>query len=505
VGRCQGGAGAEATITDATTEDSIRIEWDRSGGAHRPGEALTGHVVVDPVDGASCRSIRLLRFWRTHGRGNEDTGGLSSVEIHEGPLLGPGPHRIPFSLETPDGPLSYRGALLAVDHYLEARLERSAGVAAVDTRKYVLEPGATALTPDPHLITVTGSRARRGTGCRIGLGAFCLLFGLVTLPLGIVGIVLGAVLLFPVVRRGLAGSKLGEVTSRLDHPLVQPGEAVRVEVRMDPLKRRTINGVSATIRGREVCVSGHDRDREVRTHEVHSRVVALSGPRSVAAGEATVLSAEIPVPDSQAWTFSSDHNEVTWDLTIHVDIPSWPDWYEEHKLVLWPWPLLSADDPEDEPVEDEPGRAVVERELVGLLETLGHTGSPAPPPAESSDDEPTSELATSVRAALEAGSLGGDRSRLIREMKGRSFIFGLEVDHFRSTFGSGPDAGYRRGRTVTGTVYGTDVQVVVRFPESQNAEIDALAPGSIRKVRGSVVDWEKLSGRPVLHASLGGK
>lgn len=488
MGRRPESAGAEATIEGDDTEGAIRIELDHSGSTYRPGEALTGHVMVDDADGASCSSVRLARFWRTHGHGDEDTGGASSVELHSGPLDGPGAHRIPFTLRAPPGPLTYRGALLTVDHCLEARLERSAGVAAVATAGYTLEPGATPIPPDPHLITVTGSRARRGTGCRIGFGALCILFGLVTLPLGIVIMALGVVLLFPVVRRGLAGSKLGEVTSRLGDPLVQPGGSVRVEVRMDPLKRRTVNGVSATIRGREICVSGHDRDREVREHEVYSRAVTLSGSRSLAAGEATVLTAEIPVPDSDAWTFSSEHNEVTWDLTVRVDIPSWPDWYEEHKLVFWPWPPSRTVEP-----GRSPRRSALEHELAGLLEKVEATREGPILPG----------LVERVRAVREAAALGGQRNRLVRHLIGERFTFDLEVGRVQRTFGSGPDAAYRKGRTVTGVVHGTDVQVVVRFPDERNAQIEALSRGSVQKVVGAVVDWERLSGQPVLHAGRG--
>lgn len=532
--------------------DTLRIEFDRRDRTYRSGEPVRGTLVIHSERGESCGKVHLLRFWRTHGRGNLDRGDRQGILLHEGPLEGPPPYRVPFEFEAPGGPFTYHGTLLNIDHYVEARVDIPGLFDPGVPEEYVLLPGSEIDPPHPDLLKVTGTKSSRGRGCRVVVGALFILFGFFTLPFGLILIIPGLFLTFPGLRRALAGAKIGEVTSTPLKMVVRPGHTVEVRARLDPKKDRTINAATAVLRGREIVISGKGSDRRVHMHEVYSREVALSGSRELTAGKRATLEAEIELPDDAPYTFTSKHNEVAWDVRVSVDIPSWPDWHEEHKLVVWPAPTDEGAPADRIPEADELAAALPasagprarpsrEPEAAVLPEPSRTDDGPAAPERPLREDDPPVDreavdsgvstpadaeaspteragagaakeeaarppspgepsFASAVTTILEEKSFGGRRNPLIRELVGSRHTFELEVDLVKHTFGAGPDPTYRHGRTVTGSVAGTEIDVEVRFPADRNDEIDGLRRGAIHPVTATVVDWEKLSEKPVLEA-----
>ena len=101
----------------------LRIELD-GGRTYHPGDTVRGEVVVEVNARCECESLTLTREWRTHGRGNRDTGGEESTVIYRGTWYPGETHRYPFETTLPaDGPLSYRGHYRNVDWYLSARAD----------------------------------------------------------------------------------------------------------------------------------------------------------------------------------------------------------------------------------------------------------------------------------------------------------------------------------------------------------------------------------------------
>lgn len=94
--------------------------------------------------------------------------------------------------------------------------------------------------------------------------------------------------------------------------------------------------------------------------------------------------------------------------------------------------------------------------------------------------------------------IGGSRQDRIRELVGGDYTFALVVRENRQSFGV--PVGYRGGRTLVGTVADTDVSVEVRLPPSRNAETRGLSRGDRIRVSGTVVEWQKLDGRPLVEA-----
>ncbi len=114
----------------------------------------------------------------------------------------------------------------------------------------------------------------------------------------------------------------------------------------------------------------------------------------------------------------------------------------------------------------------------------------------------TPSLAESVQAIREEEIFGGNRNRLIKSLLGRLVSFDLTVARVERTFAMYSDAAYRNGRTLTGTVPETGMEVRVWFPEAQNEVMDALETGSIHPITGTVAEFDRLNSRPTIRAEV---
>jgi hypothetical protein len=125
------------------------------------------------------------------------------------------------------------------------------------------------------------------------------------------------------------------------------------------------------------------------------------------------------------------------------------------------------------------------------LETQADTG----PPSES-----RLPLAEAVQAIRAADIITGSRDRLIESLMGKGFSFELTVMDVERTIAMFSDPDFRDGRTVTGTIDGTAVEVSVLWPSILNDEVDAFNRGSSYPVQGTVASWARLRLRPIIRA-----
>jgi hypothetical protein len=126
---------------------------------------------------------------------------------------------------------------------------------------------------------------------------------------------------------------------------------------------------------------------------------------------------------------------------------------------------------------------------------------PVPPPVSPDPStEPYLDLSAAVAAILNEDALSGSRKPLIEALLGEPVLFHLEIEKVERTFGRFSDAGYRNGRTVPGTIAGTEILVCVWYPEAQNEEVDSYDKGSTYLVEGTVEEWDTLRKRPNIRA-----
>src|SRR5689334_7308514 len=100
------------------------IQTEKDGPDCTPGEVIRGRVRATlgehPV---KCRALTLRHEWRTHGRGNQRSGTSASVTLFEGDWAAGERQEYPFELKVPNGPATYHGHFLNVDHYLVAEAD----------------------------------------------------------------------------------------------------------------------------------------------------------------------------------------------------------------------------------------------------------------------------------------------------------------------------------------------------------------------------------------------
>lgn len=509
--------------------DAIRIEFDRTDRTYRPGDIVRGRILLETDRGDRCKGIVVRRFWRTHGKGNKDGQEPHEYHLHWGALSQGLHHEFEFEFATPEGPFTYRGHLLNVDHYVEVQVDIPWARDPKESEEFILLPGPVTRPPPFSLVEASEKgTVRVGRGCRGALGVVLMLVGIASLPFGLLFMGIGLFLLFPLLKNYLAGDRLGRVSAFLDPTTAVPGQTVDASIRVEPKKTAQINSASVELRAREICVSGSGTSKTTHRHTVFSNIWPISGPGEVMAGAPTVLTAAVPIPEEAGFSFASPNNKLLWEAILRIDIPSWPDWKKAYPLVVWPpvgeievdpdlreLPVGYADsaartvsmapEPELSPEPDSSGEAelplpepVLDHELGAGFELPAETDTlPASPP----EPQPTiPEFAATIQAILEVDVFRGERDRHIKELMGTACRFPLEVLRVERTFAMYSDADYRNGRTIQGTVAGSDLEVSVWFPESRNEEIEGYETGDRIEVSGIVAEWDRLRNAPKIKA-----
>jgi hypothetical protein len=527
----------------------LRIKFGRPDRTYKVGERVTGWVMIQSRRGVECKSIRIRRFWRTHGKGNEDKGDAAGTTLHRGPLPDSGPHLFEFDFPAPAGPFTYRGSYLNVDQYVEARVDLPFARDPTVREEYVLLPGKPA-APPPMLLDMPENPIA-GVVTPLGgfLGIAAVIIGLSLLltanPAGF-GFMLVAVVLFLPILKKKANARLGKSASaRLTSVVVGPGEDVGVEVVVRPPKPVQLNRAVVELTAREICVSGSGSNRRTHRLTVYSGGTSLAGAMVLEGGVAKLLNGSLRIPDDAPPSFKGSANKLLWEAEVRLDIPSWPDWVKKIPLVVWPGedrlgaggevealPRAGEEAFEETPsVRREPGFPEPEAHVTGPPPWLVEADSyrepeeagdeDAAPEEVSKAEEPMpatdfvpaapreapprpvaaeSELPALVRAINEAGIFGKERDRLIKDLLGKLFEFTLEVQRVDRTIGMYTEADFRDGLTVTGVLAGSDLAVAVYFPNDRNDEVKGWMPGSVRSVRAEVNDWDRLRKRPELLA-----
>lgn len=123
---------------------------------------------------------------------------------------------------------------------------------------------------------------------------------------------LPAYLVYRVLRTPLAEQKVGQVDIGLSDERVAPGEQITSTVTLEPDGSVHLDELTIRLHGYEEVV-GRDR-----------RVPGDDG------------SPQMAIPDQPLYSFDADDNNVNWELNVHVDVPSWPDWNHTEPMLVRP-------------------------------------------------------------------------------------------------------------------------------------------------------------------------
>lgn len=530
----------------------LRIDFDRTDRRFRGGEEVTGTVTVQVNEDADCNGIILEHFWQTHGRGNSATGPKLATELYRGPLRAGQSLKYPFQVTAPIGPPTYHGTYLNVDHYLMVRVRIPWAIDPRAKEEYVLLPSG-AEYGNLRVTSPTGLINKQTlTGLGVPAGVAMILAGVFFFPCGLVLVPFGLLVLLFGVRKKLAEKKIGKVALSLGSLRVAPGGQLPLRLMFTPRHTSRLNGITAKLVGSEKCVSGSGTNKTTHTHKFFERTVVLVPECEVTAGRPIRVAGIVPIPETNAYSFHATDNDVLWELEVRVDIPMWPDWTDKRTVVVRP--AIGAEAVEVTVVEEPPvpaarssepsippfaapldryepvtkgapepapptdvasteaaasiGAAPVPEEVSEPLQDQP-TEPPPPPTQEPAEPEAPVEEAPPAPQALptdpglveivgrivSADRYSRDREQIIEENSETAFDCEIEVARSERTYSYIPDERFRKGRTVTGKLHGTDCEVSVQLVEARNGEIDGLDPGSLLHAKCRPLKWNTIYDR----------
>lgn len=157
-----------------------------------------------------------------------------------------------------------------------------------------------------------------------------------------------------------------------------------------------------------------------------------------------------------------------------------------------PFETKPAPPPQRLPFEDPPPKPATKPVVAAEPAPAPKPAAPAPAPKPSKPADP--RHAQLQRLADRA--LGyRDRQEILRSLSESDMDLRVAVRSTEDSRAIGLPSHYLRGRTLIGMV--GQVEVSVRFPDSENARIDAMAPGDVVAVQATLHDFDNFYRRAV--------
>lgn len=363
----------------------LRMVLDRTDGAFRAGEEVTGSVEVKTDGHVRCDGLDVALTWATRGKGDRASESPARVRLFEGDWGPLHPQRYPFRLQLPNGPQSYDGHYLSVGWQVRAKAdipwkldpkaevdirvgppaERSDPGAVEWPRLDELEdvtPGLAAeLDADDLPPGVRVIRPNSPLGCVIlaVIAAVLLLtvgpwvlFGLVAGGVAIASVLAGdwgqawglLFLIFPALILGipaylyfkhrLVKSVFGDVSCEVEPVLLWSGDSTCVRVAFTPRKEVAYLGAALGLRAVERVTRGSGTSSRTFTHTVHEAKERVDGARRLAVGERVEIEAEVRVPEGGPPSFHATRNHLEWTVELALEVDRWPDWEKRRTLVV---------------------------------------------------------------------------------------------------------------------------------------------------------------------------
>jgi len=303
---------------------------------HMAGEPISGTVVVSCEKETTCSALVVRCLWKTHGRGNVETGDVDQKTLFEGTWQAGQKLSYPFRLDTARWPPTYYGTYVNVSHYIVAQAQIPW---TRDPKEQVEFPLIATTAPADLKPTVAKSATSNSSWLwwivgpvilSIVLAGFATIM-LVFLPL--IAIIGGGIWFF---REVLPRRITGPVTCELADLYVVGGDTLRGTLSFTPQRASVIDGIVWTVKCEEECSSGSGSDRKTYRHVKLSETVRVSERRQLAPGVAQSSEFQFTLPTQVAPSLKFSDNHIKWNVEARIEIPRWPDWTKVFELVVSP-------------------------------------------------------------------------------------------------------------------------------------------------------------------------
>lgn len=482
----------------------IRIEFDRTDRTFFGGEMVTGRVHLRVNESVKSNGITLTHQWRTHGRGNVTSGPKEKIELEAARSYSPGEeYQLPFSLSSATHPITYHGTMINLDHYVSVQMDVPWAFNPKAEEEYVLNPGE---APEGFVGSRDAPIKLTPPAATSSLILKVFLFVILGIILAVVAVF--AMFLLPIIliiaafiwfRRMALARRLGDVQLSIPHIVVAPGEQWTARVQFQARKQFRINSIGLTLLGKESATSGSGTNSTTHTHKILEQKLTVRANDMLTAGELISEEFSFAFPTTDAYSLELSDNRIHWTAEVRIDIPLFPDWSKTHPLQVIPASFL-------ENVRNVP----LETSAIGdSSSTRTSTATVAVPMAafvpsesdfdeapESASPEMSADLIQLVQAIAVAPRHGNERAEIVASADSQIFDAVIMIDRVTSLMGAASsDPRYEYGKSVTGTIDGTDQAIQIVTPESQNNEIDDLRRGDVWQTQILLVDWDSLYNR----------
>ncbi len=499
----------------------ISITFDRGNRVYIGGETVRGNVTVVVHEDTKCKGVSLTHCWRTHGRGNSDQGPSEVIALTEPQLLMAGEQlEFPFSVVAPKHPVTYRGHLTNVDHYIRVDVDVPWARDPWAEEEYVLLPGeppAQFTGARDQLISLTDPPASMGWISKTVISVIAIVFvGLLAFFAMILLPFIAAIGVYLWVRTTALSSRLGTVEASMPHRLVAPQEQWPVSLRFTARKSFSINSITVELKGIESATSGSGSNRQTHTHTLISEKQILREGGLLTAGEVVDISTTLLFPSTRAYSFERPDNNIKWTAEIRIDIPRFPDWTKLEALQVVPIeflgeqarlsdesvgagkttshdiPVARSNSSDKDSVEfdsvqfdDEPFETAKASNGTGETKADQHHSMPIP-----------ASMVDLIRQLDSVNRNNNLRQEIINRVSGMPLDVSVIVDRVVTSIGAAMLAEeYSNGKTVTGEVEGTQQKIQVLTPENLNAELDSFRRGDVWATTVMITGWDTLYNR----------
>jgi len=485
---------------------SFRITFDRPDRRYAGGDTVRGSIQILVNSPINSKGIWFTHCWRAHGIGNQHEHTLKTTQLAEPELLQPGQElNFDFSVTAPLQPLTQRGSLFTVDHYVQVHIAVAWATDPSGEEDYLLEAGGVpdnlpvsrqkiTLGPSWQSPSQTSSTVAGFIGCLI-LSLFLFVFGVffVSEPMIPVGLlILGlAVAAWFGVRSLLLKRQLGTVDLSIPHLVTAPGEPWLAELKFCPPRVLRLNAITLTLQADEATVSGSGSDRKTHRRTVFEQIIPLREAEQLPAGELVHERLLITFPEATSLSFEAGDNTVRWAALLRIDIPGSPDWTRTIPLQILPAAFASQIPPAAE--------LIPHWHLAGNADASSRnrpaSGTPRVSTAASDDSTfTTGTTIASIVAEINSHSPHSSaRASVIRRSVGQRMTVSVTINRSATTIGNAEeDPLYSGGLTVDGTIDGTRQAIRIIALTSAAAEIESLPPGASWQAEVELIDWDTL-------------
>lgn len=153
-------------------------------------------------------------------------------------------------------------------------------------------------------------------------------------------IVPGMICIIADLRNLVASSTLGHVDVSHSPSTLRGGDTVEITTSFTPRTSGEINDIVTRLVAEEIVLytttSGKNTSTTRITSIRSSQEQRIDGPIRLRKGHPTVFKQSFVIPEDAPPSFMTSDNQLEWSAHLAIDIPSWPDWEDNHEIIISP-------------------------------------------------------------------------------------------------------------------------------------------------------------------------